>query len=439
MILETIQTMFRENPLRSFLSLFALVAGSFLLGSAWGIADGLSRLLKQAEGNQGLIITLANGTIAEDGTYTRTLPPQFDQELANLVKSSLSEGGEISPVINTPFNRIMVNNKQYQVRRVLGVDSAFPSIMGLTMMAGTSFSDEAVHKRLPQAIISSEIANSLFGNVQLAIGNTFETVVMGRRQADTNIRGSQTRDINRQQFTIVGVFETPGESWRIRYGSMDMLLPYTAAMPGGRSIPENFFWGTTVLNIKDQSLDSVRHKLNETIQNHYGTVNIAIWQGNPNTPNLDNNTPGQSLKSLVLLVNILGFVLVLVSGVGMYGIMTVEVAGKGRQYGIRRALGASMGNILSLVAVQAAILGFVGSLIGLAGASFSIMPVIQALSPWFEQVGLHHDLLNNLGYNPLPFFFALMAISLSSAVFGLLPAVRIIKTSPVMLLREEIG
>lgn len=452
MMLESLQNMFRENPLRSFLSLFALVAGSFLLGSAWGIADGLERLLKAAEGEQGLIITLANGTVSEDGTYSRTLPPEFTADISDLVQTAMPEASALSPVTQTPFNRLLVDGKQFQVRRVSGVASAYPEIMGLTLTDGQIFTEEDVDNKKPVAVISSELAEAFYGSSAAAIGKTFETVMMGRQMRTTSTAaagasggtsaGSTTqagrnREIPRQQFTVVGVFKTPSTTFTNRYAIPDIMLPYTASSPGGFQIPASFYWGSTVLNVKGSSLETARVKLQEALVAEYGDIDVAVWQGNPNNPDLSAETTGKSLRSLVFLVSGLGLILVLVSGVGMFGIMTVEVAGRSKQYGIRRALGADMGHIYSLVAGQAAAMGLVGAIIGLGLAMAVNLPVLHGLSPWFEKVGLESDIVFALGLNGLPFALALLAITGSSTIFGVLPVLRIQSTTPVMLLREE--
>jgi putative ABC transport system permease protein len=137
------------------------------------------------------------------------------------------------------------------------------------------------------------------------------------------------------------------------------------------------------------------------------------------------------------MVTLLGLVLVLVSGVGMYGIMTVEVAGRIKQYGVRRALGATRSDIAKLVLEQAASIAILGSLAGVILALLLRAPVIGQLSPWFEKVGLDPEISARIPFDILPYLAAVLSVVAASAAFGILPAIRVMRAEPVSLLREE--
>ena len=245
----------------------------------------------------------------------------------------------------------------------------------------------------------------------------------------SGLRGFQ---IPSQKFTVIGVYATPDDTSRRRLGLGDAVIPYNASVPGGMNIPESFFWGTVVFSAKGISIDSARIALQQAFMVQKGdAVNVSVWQGNPNNPDLKTQNTAQSLESLA------GLVLALVAGVGMYGIMTVEVAGRSKHYGIRRALGASAPDIVKLVAGQASGMALLGSSVGLVLSALLTNPILHGLSPWLTLVGLKPGLIDSIGFSPLPFAIALALILASSAIFGLIPALRVLKTSPVSLLRED--
>ena len=361
--------MIREHPLRGFLSLFALFAGSFLMGSAWGIADSIDRLVNAAWGVQGTAMVLANGTLSADGNYERTMPPQFDASTVDILAQAIPGSGAVSPVTNVPFGRIQSGSKQFQIRRMLGVGESYVGIMGLKLLAGQSFTAADIKNHQASVILSEEVAKGMFGSADAALGQSFQTIMMGpgmginnrtntastansgktsgnAKQATPQGANLRSFQIPSQTFKVVGVFATPDDTSRRRLGLADALIPYNAANPGGMQIPESFFWGTVVFTAKGISVESARIALKQAFMAQKGdSVNVAVWQGNPNSPDMKSQNTAQSLESLAALVRALGLVLALVAGVGMYGIMTVEVAGRSRHYGIRRALGASAQDI----------------------------------------------------------------------------------------------
>jgi ABC-type antimicrobial peptide transport system permease subunit len=462
MILSNTISMIREHPLRGFLSLLALFAGSFLMGSAWSIADGIDRLVQAAWGVQGTAMVLANGTTTADGNFERTMPPQFDASTADIIAQAIPGAGAVSPVTNVPFGRVQAGDKQYQIRRILGVGASYLQTMGLKLVAGQSFGDQDIKSKKAVVVISEEIAKGIFGSAEAAVGKSLQTVMqgpggMGLARANAgNAAGSggnaawagnnaaprssglRRFQIPSQKFTVVGVYATPDDTSRRRLGLGDAVVPYNASTPGRLNIPESFYWGTVVFTAKGVTVDAARIALQQAFMAAKGDlVKVSVWQGNPNNPDVRNQNTAQSLESLASLVRVLGLVLALVAGVGMYGIMTVEVAGRSKHYGIRRALGASAPDIVKLVAGQASGMALLGSSGGLILSALLTNPILHGLSPWLSLVGLKSGLVDTIGFSFLPYLIALALIMTFSSVFGLIPAFRVLKASPVALLREE--
>jgi putative ABC transport system permease protein len=69
----------------------------------------------------------------------------------------------------------------------------------------------------------------------------------------------------------------------------------------------------------------------------------------------------------VLLAGLFGVLSLVLAGVGIYGVMALVVAERRDEVGVRVALGATPGRIVSMLLSQAARLGLTGVVIGLAG------------------------------------------------------------------------
>jgi len=120
----------------------------------------------------------------------------------------------------------------------------------------------------------------------------------------------------------------------------------------------------------------------------------------------------------------LSMVGLMVGGVGVIAIMMISVTERTREIGVRKALGATRGEIMFQFLVEAATLTLVGCLIGMA---------LGALVAWgvrtFTPVPASVPLLSVVA--------AVVASVLTGVLFGLYPANKASKLDPVEALRYE--
>jgi predicted permease len=125
----------------------------------------------------------------------------------------------------------------------------------------------------------------------------------------------------------------------------------------------------------------------------------------------------------VTLVGVLGALALLLSAIGLYGVMSYAVSQSTRELGLRMALGAGASNLFRLVLSRGLVLTAGGLLLGGAVA-----------------LGLTR-LLGNLLYNvsprdPLAFGSAFAVMAIVSLAASLLPAWRASRTDPAHILRD---
>jgi len=124
------------------------------------------------------------------------------------------------------------------------------------------------------------------------------------------------------------------------------------------------------------------------------------------------------------LLSLLSALAVLLSAVGLYGVVASTVAGRRREFGVRLALGAHGGRIAGLVARHATTIVLVGTALGLGGA-YALSRVLRS---------------RLFGVEPLdPFSYAAAALlfAVVASVACWVPARRAMRVDPVETLREE--
>jgi putative ABC transport system permease protein len=179
-----------------------------------------------------------------------------------------------------------------------------------------------------------------------------------------------------------------------------------------------------------------------------GTMTVVVRaSGNPDTlvpdlrnavRSLDKQVPLRDVKTLddyvsdsvatprfdTLLLGIFAGVALLLTSVGLYGVVSYSVAQRTREIGIRVALGAQRGDISRMVIRQGILLGLIGVVAGLMGA-FALRHVIAS---WLYGVGP-----TDIG---LLMGIALLLIGIAFCA-SYAPAIRATKVDPLIALRNE--
>ena len=135
----------------------------------------------------------------------------------------------------------------------------------------------------------------------------------------------------------------------------------------------------------------------------------------------DSRTTERFILVLVSLFGILGLIL---AAVGLYGLLSLQVARREREFGIRSALGATAAQLIQLVSRQGARLLGLGFMVGAFG-TWGIIRLVR--SQWS---GLPTP-------NMLAWFFGAIVLCLAAGIACWLPARRAGRVDPIVALRYE--
>jgi putative ABC transport system permease protein len=293
-------------------------------------------------------------------------------------------------------------------------------------------------------VIGTEIRDELFGSP----GETGEEIVpIG-----------ETIHINGQAFTIIGMFKHyEGEQDR-RRRELELDLPRQAQTGPARSrgrggqrgnfvfrmkndsvyIPLNTMWikmmSGTALS-PEPALSSVElkitnmEKMNQSIQQvrnimmstHKGIEDFRFRTQEDWAENIN-----QFIRNARLSGGTIAGISLLVGGIGIMNIMLASISGRIREIGIRKAVGATTGDVFIQILIESVVIAILGGLAGLA-ASWGLVQLIGKVSPTENE--------------PIITAFALaVAFGFSVAigiVAGLIPAIKAARLHPIGALRYE--
>jgi len=129
-------------------------------------------------------------------------------------------------------------------------------------------------------------------------------------------------------------------------------------------------------------------------------------------------------RLLATLSGFFGGLALLLATIGLYGVMSYNVARRRNEIGIRMALGAEQARVLRMVLREVAILVFIGLAVGFCAALATTRFVASFL----------YGLTPN---DPRVLILAVLILSITAAVTGYLPARRASRLDPMAALREE--
>ena len=298
--------------------------------------------------------------------------------------------------------RVEYLGERSQSVAVWGADNGYLDVQGGTLLRGRWFSNSEMSGGEQVLVMEHDLSQRLFGNMD-PIGHV------------VRIAG--------HAFTIIGIFARPENIFQPPGTQDGAVMPFRAAQ-------QNFHYDETnslfivVLGQRGQPIDVAKDAAIAALRTSRG-----LRPGVPNS--FDLLTQDQildiinKLTSAFFLVMIaLSSVALLVGGIGVMAIMMVSVTDRTREIGIRKALGATRGEILFQFLVEAATLTAFGGLLGIC-------------------VGmLGGELLKAvLGINSgPPLWSAMVATGVSvgiGLVFGVIPANRASRMDPVEALRYE--
>jgi putative ABC transport system permease protein len=388
------------NKLRSSLTMLGIIIGNASVIAMVGIGQGTQKLAEEQFKSLGpnTLFILAGGPNSQQNRLglPRTLVNADAQAIARQVPSVAA----VSPQLQSsqPIN---YENKN-STSQVIGTTPSFLTVRSFEVTRGRFFSDKDGKNGSQVVVLGPDLAEKLFE---------------GREPVGSKIR------IKNTSFEVIGIMGAKGSSFGSNQDDA-AYVPLTTMSRRliGRSSP--FGQEVSYISVAAKDADSIgaaefqitnllrrRHKIvnddDFTVRNQKDALQIV----------------GTITGALTLLLGAIAGISLLVGGIGVMNIMLVSVTERTQEIGLRKAIGATQGDIQGQFIIESVILsaagGVVGTLIGVGAVLFvgAVTPLPAVVAP----------------------ASIVLAVTVSGAIglfFGVVPAKRAAKLDPIVALRS---
>jgi putative ABC transport system permease protein len=388
----------RSNLFRAGLTMLGIVIGVAAVITMVALGTGAQAAIdEQMEALGGDILSISSSNWFSRGVARDQVTLTTDDAHALARDARFLSG--IVPEINDR-QQIKYGNRNLNVS-VLGTTPNYPDVHRFDIAVGRMFTEADDSARRRVAVLGSELPEMLETDAASLVG-----------------RAIQIRSIS---FEVIGVLESKGSSgWR--NPDDDIWIPLSTAQ---FRVTGNDFVETISARVSDDAtIEQAMVDIERILRREHGIL-----------PGADNDFSILNRKQFLesrqeasevftyLLAGIAGVSLV-VGGIGIMNIMLVTVTERTREIGIRKAMGATRGNILLQFLVEAMVLCLLGGTLGL-GLGMAASYFAAEVAGWQTQIS---------STSVITAFTFSAAVGL---VFGIWPARRAAKLDPIDALRYE--
>jgi putative ABC transport system permease protein len=395
----------RANKLRTFLTAFSVAWGIFmliiLLGSGQGLRNGAENQFQSDAVNS---IWINGGTTSK--SYAGFQPGR-DIQLRNEDYAFIRRQNPTVNHITNSYDGRSIRSLTYKNKNgAFTTRSCMPDhdyMENCTMVSGRFINDKDISGYRKVCVMGKPVQDALFEKEE-PVGKYI------------NVDGVP--------FKVIGTFTDPGRGDNER-----IYIPVSTA--------QRAFNGQDKLSVIWLSTGSVGVDESELMAKNIRQLLAKKYNFDPKDEEAVNvwNNSVEYVRIMDMLSNIRIFIWVigigtLIAGiVGVSNIMMIAVKERTKEIGVRKAIGATPGSIISMILQESVLITAVAGYIGLMGG-IGVLELARKFMP-------PSDFFRNPEVNLNVALSAVFLLIIAGAFAGLIPAMRAAKVEPIEALRDE--
>ena len=375
------------NKMRAALTMLGIIIGVMALVVLVSLVNGATSSVTDAVSDLGS--SMLTVTIEDD----KGQPISLDT-----VKEWMEEAGIglIAPYISGSATT-RVDGESGSVT-VYGVTPAYYDVQGMQLAMGRFLKTSDVENHTYVCVINETAAKETIGYVD-CIG--------------------QAISLDGVEYTIVGVLSDDENSLTslISSGSLVAYLPYTSLL----RLADDLASDVTTFYVSapaDGTMDTVEAAMTNVLMERFEDDEDAF---EVSSQSILEETMSSITSVLTILLGGIAAISLVVGGIGIMNIMLVTVTERTREIGIRKAIGASRGTILTQFLMEAVVLCMLGCALGI----FLSWAILQTVTTVVSSLNMSFSLDGGVVLIAVVFCFII------GVVFGLYPANKAAKMKPI--------
>lgn len=399
----------RMNKMRTVLTGFAIAWGIFMLVALLAVGNGLNHgvMANFNYMNKNTVALYAGTTSIPFEGRQRGRQIVFNPSDVEFIRKNMPDASDFAPLINMWSSSVSYNDLQVTVANT-GVEPAYAKIRSFEIEAGRFVNEMDMRERRKVMVIPTDVSEKYFATYSEALGKYL-------RMTDGTM------------FKVVGVYSQKGRTWQ-----PEVYIPLSTANviynPSGRVYEVSFVInGITTIQESEAYTNEIRGILARHFHFSPDDQN-AIW--------ISNQTQSFQMTQLVftgisVFIWMIGIGTLIAGIVGVCNIMIVTVKERTKEFGVRRAIGATPASIIRMVVIEAititTLFGYIGMMagIGLSEVLCMIFPAGAASGGNMPQMFVEPSV--DMGI----IMSATAVLIVAGIIAGYIPARRAVKVKPI--------
>lgn len=376
------------NKMRAVLTMLGIIIGVMALVVLVSLVNGATSSVTDAVAELGS--SLLTVTISDD----KGQPVKMDT--INQWMDTEKDLGDIAPYASDSI--IARHGGEYGTMTLYGATPAYYQVQGLQLSMGRWLKHTDVENASYVCVINETAATELIG---------YEDCV------------GQTLRLDGVDFSVVGILADDEDSLTAVFtkGTMAAYIPYSTLQRLSDTVPGNIT-SFYVSAAKESTLDAAEKAMDAILLKRFDEDEDAY---SISSQDMLEEAMSTITSALSILLGGIAAISLVVGGIGIMNIMMVSVTERTREIGIRKAIGASRGTILTQFLMEAVVLCMLGCGLGI----FLSWAILQILTTVVASLGITFTLNGGVVLVSVIFCFII------GIVFGLYPANKAAKMKPI--------